>query len=220
MTPTDYPALEQVTWANRQGFTGTHALGDRHFGDSRLFYELFVAGYAAFEPESAFVAEDERGAVVGYLVGTLSEGRYQRWQVLHHLPRLLLRLIRLSVNRRTRSIVHTVLGLRHMASAYGAEPQTTPQQAQFPASLHINLLPATQGQGVGTRLLQAFEARLRAHNVPGIQLSTTNYLPAALPFYLARGFHEVRRTSVRHPFLDTFVVYDLVKALPVGATAR
>jgi len=43
---------------------------------------------------------------------------------------------------------------------------------QFPAQLHINLLPVTQGRGIGGLLIQALEHKLRQEQVPGVFLIT------------------------------------------------
>ena len=45
---------------------------------------------------------------------------------------------------------------------------------KFPAHLHINLSPETRGKGVGSRLLESFEAALRERNIPGVHLVTSS----------------------------------------------
>lgn len=72
-----------------------------------------------------------------------------------------------------------------------------------PAHLHLNLLPAARGSGLGRRLLEAHLHALEAAGVPGVQLSTTRENTAALILYRKCGFEEVaaRLTPLWTPWM-------------------
>jgi ribosomal protein S18 acetylase RimI-like enzyme len=74
---------------------------------------------------------------------------------------------------------------------------------QYPAHLHINLLPGFQGQEIGTRLMNRFEDHMTDLGVKGLHLGTTNKNYKAVPFYQKMGFEIVQESEiVPHPFFD------------------
>lgn len=69
------------------------------------------------------------------------------------------------------------------------EPRLQKKYAKkYPAHLHIDLLPEAQGQGMGTALMDALKARLRAQNVRGLFLCVGKDNKNALRFYKKQGF--------------------------------
>ncbi len=64
----------------------------------------------------------------------------------------------------------------------------------YPAHLHINILPEFQGQGIGTTLLHAFLDRLRQCGVPGVHLGTSTLNPVSMKFYEQNGFTLLRES--------------------------
>jgi GNAT superfamily N-acetyltransferase len=86
--------------------------------------------------------------------------------------------------------------------------------AQYPAHLHINLLPDFQRQGVGSRLITTFEDHLREFGVPGLHLGTSNYNHKALPFYLKHGYQVIQEVGpIPHPLLEDLHFLTLAKSL-------
>lgn len=69
------------------------------------------------------------------------------------------------------------------------EPRLQKKYAkQYPAHLHIDLLPEAQGQGMGTALMDALKAHLRAQNVQGVFLCVGKDNKKALRFYKKQDF--------------------------------
>ena len=66
----------------------------------------------------------------------------------------------------------------------------TPQLPDYPAHLHIDLLPEAQGQGVGTELLDVAKRASER-----LQLWTFQCNASARRFYEARGFALVEETD-------------------------
>jgi ribosomal protein S18 acetylase RimI-like enzyme len=70
-----------------------------------------------------------------------------------------------------------------------------PERHDYPAHLHIDLLPRAQGRGAGRALVQTLVDHLAARNVPGLHLVADPRNHGALAFYPRVGFTELRRTT-------------------------
>ncbi len=64
----------------------------------------------------------------------------------------------------------------------------------YPAHLHIDLLPSVQGQGFGRRLTEIFIDRLREFSVPGVYLGVGTKNISGIRFYERIGFHRLKET--------------------------
>jgi ribosomal protein S18 acetylase RimI-like enzyme len=67
-----------------------------------------------------------------------------------------------------------------------------PYCTAYPAHLHVNLDAAIRGQAVGARLIEAFCARLRADQCPGVHV-VTGATMRNVSFYQRLGFREIAR---------------------------
>ncbi len=71
----------------------------------------------------------------------------------------------------------------------------------YPAHFHVNCHPDHRGQGVGSRLVQAFVARCRDAGLPGVHLVTAPGL-RNVGFYRRNGFTEaVERSEAGRSYL-------------------
>jgi ribosomal protein S18 acetylase RimI-like enzyme len=68
------------------------------------------------------------------------------------------------------------------------DPETAPLLAEYPAHLHIDLLPAIQKQGWGRVLMESLLKELRARAAPGVHLGTASQNANAIAFYQRLGF--------------------------------
>ena len=59
---------------------------------------------------------------------------------------------------------------------------------KYPAHLHINVLNVCQGQGTGTKLMDALKDELRSKGVKGLMLSCAADNDGAIRFYKRNGF--------------------------------
>jgi GNAT superfamily N-acetyltransferase len=73
----------------------------------------------------------------------------------------------------------------------GKLPPTSVWDARWPAHLHIDLLPACRGQGVGARLVQQWLADLRHRGIAGCHLQTMTENTGAVAFFESMGFAVV-----------------------------
>jgi len=140
------------------GFMGNPV--DPLFSDRDVFADFFTRYYTDFEPEHAWVADDD-GEVVGYLIGCL---RYRRYPVVQAglmagvvFPKVLCRM------RAYRRGDFRFLAWFLMRS--GRETPCAPARA---GHFHFNLLPPFQGRGVGRELISRFLDSARAEAIPRI----------------------------------------------------
>ena len=108
----------------------------------------------------------------------------------------------------------TFLRLVNMARYLDRGHSVERLKADYPAHLHINVLPEFQGRRIGTQLMRRFERHMLALDVKGIQLQTSNHNHKALPFYKKMGFAIVSETRAdAHPAAEGLVLLTFAKRL-------
>lgn len=156
------------------------------YRDGRMIGHIYSAPYAHFCAESSFVAEEGRD-VVGYIVGALNTRAYEERLERDWWPQL-------------RQAYREPSGER---SAWDADQQRSfmihhPRRAPeaiidaFPAHIHMNLLPRTQGLGVGTALLDLWLSTARSAKVRAVHLGASIANEAAVRFWQSRGFSPLQ----------------------------
>ena len=124
--------------------------------------DIFAVPYVTLEPEHAHVLDDGTGAAVGYVLGTADTARFAQRYRDEWLPATAGRY----PEPRTRPSPPTTVLLLH----HHPERMVLPALADYPAHLHIDLLPEWQGQGQGRGLIGAFLAGLREAGVAKVHL--------------------------------------------------
>jgi L-amino acid N-acyltransferase YncA len=64
---------------------------------------------------------------------------------------------------------------------------------RYPAEMHINLMPAARGRGLGASLVKALFDQLTDMGVPGIHLGTFGENSGAIAFFESQGFRAMGR---------------------------
>lgn len=155
------------------------------YRDPDLLGHVYATPYPVADPGLTWVVTDGDGVVVGYVVGTADSQAFARWQEQAWWPALRDRLPRPEdVDHGTRD--HELLRVVHDGATYD-EAVT----GAYPAHLHIDLLPAAQGRGLGRELIATLVAALRARGVPGLHLGVSAENTGAIAFYRRVGFVEV-----------------------------
>ncbi|WNV89500.1 GNAT family N-acetyltransferase [Umezawaea sp. Da 62-37] len=159
-------------------------------GDSRhvhpdldLMPNIFALPYAHLEPSLAFVADDGERAV-GYVLGTANTPAFVREYRRSWLPGLVDRYPAPSGEPTTPTEV--MIGLMH-----DPERMIVPELADYPAHLHIDLLPEHQRGGHGRALMGAFVDALARAGVPAVHLGMLTVNTGARAFYDRLGFHTI-----------------------------
>jgi ribosomal protein S18 acetylase RimI-like enzyme len=181
----------------RTGRNGEDA--SRDHADPRLLGEVYVGPYLAFAPELAFVLVDATDRPLGYVLGVADTEAFERWCADRWWPRLRARYPLSSGAGSGALADETITDERAEGAPSPADaailrlihsPTPTPADVlrEYPAHLHVDLLPAGQGSGNGRRLLETLFDALRARGVVGVHLGVSSRNPRAVGFYRHLGF--------------------------------
>ena len=161
----------------RTADAGSDARG-KYSSDS-LMPELFFAPYVDLDPGLGFVV-DNGSRAVGYVVATADTREFVRRYQAELLADF--------------AAAHPLESAPDEAEAamiaLGLHPERLliPELEEYPAHLHIDLLPEAQGQGWGRRLIDAERAALAGRGVPALHLTMVDENRGARAFYDRLGF--------------------------------
>jgi len=160
--------------------------GSHLYADSGLMGQVYSAPYACLEPGLALVVEDREG-VAGFAVGTADTTAWEEKLERSWWPPLRRRypkpldedVSRLTHDQRRILMIH--------------RPSRTPPAValNFPAHLHLNLLPRLQGRGVGRRLFNAWLAAATKHGATATHVAINRANIGALQFWGKMGFADL-----------------------------
>lgn len=156
-------------------------------GDPRLPGHLYAAPYGVLEAHLVFVAEDAEG-VGGYVVGTNDTAKFERTLETDWLPRLRVRYPEGSAGREPDDRLISLL--------HHPPTQDAAVLVDYPAHLHIDLLPRLRGQGLGRQLIDRFATEVGRHGAWGVHVGVNPANQRAMAFYGRVGFEEVRTGDV------------------------
>jgi len=178
--PADLDAVYDI--CVRTGDEGGDARGQ--YSTDRLMGDVFAAPYVTLEPEHAHILDDGTGAAVGYVIGTADTARFVRRYRDEWLPA--------TAGRYPHPADPPVTHEDSMLSLYEhPERMIVPELADYPAHLHIDLLPQWQGKGWGRGLISALLAGLRAAGASRVHLGMAVANVSARAFYDRMGFAEI-----------------------------
>ncbi|WP_309128861.1 GNAT family N-acetyltransferase [Microbacterium sp.] len=166
----------------RTGANGEDATAMFH--DPRILGDLFVGPYLRLEPELAWVLLDAGGEPAGFVLGAADTAQFEAAAEKHWWPAVRVRHADAAVPGEERS-----WGDASVRRAILSPPVTPPAVTEeYPAHLHIDLLPQAQGAGHGRRLIGTLLAALEARSVPGVHLGVGTGNVRAIGFYRRLGF--------------------------------
>ena len=132
----------------------------------------FCDYYIEKEPENCFVLDDD-GKAVGYIICTQDYDNYKEIFDREYLP----------LNEHLEETLYNW--------AKNATFLQNKHKADYPAHLHIDLLPAYHRQGWGGKLLETLFKHLRNKGIKGVMLTTGTENINANNFYKKYGFEQV-----------------------------
>lgn len=171
-TPADHDEIARICLLT--GNAGGDDTG-RH-GDDALLADVYAIPYL-HGPAGFALVWDEGDGAIGYVMGTADTRAFQGWfsdswwpSVAHRHP------LRVEADESV------------LRSAADPERLLTAVVDDYPAHLHIDLLPWAQGKGAGRALIEAACALLTEHGVAGVHLDIDPRNDAARQFYPRVGF--------------------------------
>jgi ribosomal protein S18 acetylase RimI-like enzyme len=158
-----------------------------------LMGHVYAGAYLALAPDLAYVVEDDDG-VSGYILGAADTAEFEDLLEREWWPDL-----------RRRYPTYRTDGdavLDDLLIALMHSPARAPADlvATYPSHLHIDLLPRSQGQGWGRRLIETLVERLRAAGSHGLHLGVATANTDAQAFYRVLGFTELDDDGVSVTF--------------------
>ncbi|MFI6761721.1 GNAT family N-acetyltransferase [Micromonospora sp. NPDC050417] len=197
--PGDFDAVGDI--CIRTADAGEDASGS--YADPDILPDIFAHPYAHLEPDLAFVLDgdgngdgngngdgdgygygDGTGRAVGYVLGTSDTTRFVRRFRDEWLPRVGDRYPAPTGEPSTPDAVMARL-------LHTPERMLLPELVDYPAHLHIDVLPEYQRAGHGRALMETFTGALRRAGVPGLHLGMITTNQKARTFYDRLGFHVI-----------------------------
>lgn len=164
----------------RTGASGADASGK--FSNDDLLPDVYAGPYLYLEPELSFVV-DIGARVAGYLIATADTPVFVERYRTEWLPQF----------ESKYKLAWPAVSLEQRLIARGRRPESMllPGTEEYPAHLHIDLLPELQGQGLGRTLMRMVLAELRNRGVPGLHLGVGIRNLGARAFYAKLGFQPL-----------------------------
>lgn len=128
----------------------------------------FLDYYVEIEPENCFLATNEQGVVVGYVLCSENTKEWAEKFKNEFVSRI------------------AIPPLKEVA--IGTSMTLLPFADDYQAHLHIDLLEEAQGKGVGRKLMETLYEHLRKKNVKGIILNVAVDNTGAQEFYKKLGY--------------------------------
>jgi ribosomal protein S18 acetylase RimI-like enzyme len=179
----DLPALYEVCL--RTGDAGDDA--SELFDDPDLLGSVYVGPYVALGGTIALAAVDDDG-VGGYVLAALDTTDFDVACEREWWPAL----------RRRYPIPESPTGRRDDETvAHIHHPPLMPSSmvVQYPAHLHIDLLPRLQSRGNGRRMIETLVAELQQAGVSGVHLGVAERNVRAIGFYEHLGFSTLHQDA-------------------------
>ncbi|GIF07993.1 GNAT family N-acetyltransferase [Actinoplanes siamensis] len=174
--PSDKAAVYDI--CVRTADAGADARGKYSTDD--LMGDLFAGPYAYLEPDLAFVLDDG-GRAVGYVVGTSDTATFVKRHRAEWIPLIGDKYPVPPPPPRTPE--------QHMVALhYEPEHRIVPELRDWPAHLHIDLLPAYQRRGFGRRLITELERAAARAGATGVFVGMLTANVRARGFYDRVGY--------------------------------
>jgi GNAT superfamily N-acetyltransferase len=185
----DIPYLYEICL--KTGHSGKDA--SALFKDPYVIGQFYAAPYLVYPEGIGFVVEYEYRPQ-GYIVAAPDTATFRQWMDEVWLPPLrerypeplLPEIISSENERNIFSNIH-----QHQHPLYTDDK---PWLKDYPAHLHIDLLPSLQGKGCGRLLMNSLCEELSRQGVPGVHLGVGFNNPGAIAFYQKTGFTALEET--------------------------
>lgn len=167
------------------------------YSDDSLMPEVFALPYLEYAPELVFVVADA-GRAVGYVMAVADTADFVEWWRREWAPGFAARH-----PTAAKPAAHPPVFTEPALVDAGVHPERMliAELDDYPAHLHIDLLPEVQGQGWGRRLIDTVRAALADRGVAAVHLGLAAENTGARAFYDRLGFHELPSSTPASPKL-------------------
>jgi ribosomal protein S18 acetylase RimI-like enzyme len=176
--PADETAL--LTICLQTGDAGKDA--SKTFRSPTLLGEYFATPYAAYDPTLCLMLTDESGPC-GYVLGAVDTAAFVQWFNTEWLPRL--------QAQHAGAILRMDTPDTWLYELIKRPAKVPACAADYPAHLHIDLLPRAQGRGWGRRMIEAWLGMAGQRGARGFHLGVSPANAGALAFYHRLGLQPL-----------------------------
>lgn len=178
----DLEALYAISLATGDAGADASAL----YRDGRLIGHIYSAPYALLVPELVMLAECA-GDVAGFVVGVLNTEMWEKQLEQCWWPKLRLKYPAPDSLEKERWTPDA----RRAAMIHYPEVTPTAVSKNYPAHLHLNLLPSLQGRGIGGKLFRAWLDLATPRGATATHVSVNRANARATRFWTKMGFHDI-----------------------------
>jgi len=153
------------------------------FSDPYLIGHYYAAPYLIFESGICFAAEYEYRPQ-GYIIAVPDTASFKEWMEKQWLPPIR-KLYRkpFPISEKEKEIIERIHDRK-----FPIDSTEQPWLTDYPAHLHIDILPCIQGKGYGRVLIDTLFNELARKGVPGLHLGVASSNQSAIAFYKKMGF--------------------------------
>lgn len=178
----DLPYLYEICW--KTGLNGKTV--EPILKDKFKIGHYFAAPYVHYNKDCCFVATD-KGIPKGYIVGTSDTVNYTKWLNSNWLPQIR--------NLYDFSSEPSHPFLQFINGCIKNDTVVESRLYEYPAHLHIDLLPELQGKGLGRKLTEIFFRKCREKGASALHLGVSKQNPGAYTFYLKMGMFVISESE-------------------------
>lgn len=179
----DIPYIYEICW--KTAFRGSSI--EEVFSDKFKTGHYFAAPYLHYNQEFCFTATDN-ATPKGYIVGTFNTVNYTKWLNDKWLP-----TIRGLCNLSNNDSRHPVE--QFLNNCIKNDTVINQFSHEYPAHLHINLLPELRGRGIGRKLMDSFFNQCLEKGVDKVHLAVAKENRNAVAFYSKMGMNVISETE-------------------------
>jgi ribosomal protein S18 acetylase RimI-like enzyme len=177
----DLPYLYEICL--KTGYEGKDA--SKLYNEPYLIGHYYVAPYVIYQNNLCFVAEYEN-CPKGYIVSVSDTINYKKWleeNWLLQLRKQFPKENKVKYTEKEEEIINEI-----HKKQYPIDLKNFAWLSDYPAHLHIDLLPDIQKKGIGKILMEKLIDNLKEQNISGIHLGVSNTNPGAISFYKKMDF--------------------------------
>lgn len=178
--PDDENAINEIC------FRTSDKSGDPRYQD--LVGLHWAVPYLRYEKDQCFVVAGEDDNPVGYILAAANAREFRR-----NYHRRMKTDIRRVLNTQRHSFSLLEYYREYFLSSYYLEYIPLGTDREYPAHLHIDIVPEHQRQGLGRLLMDTLLENLRVMGCPGVHLGVGNENRAAIQYYERQGFKLLKK---------------------------
>lgn len=182
-TVADLPYIYEICW--KTGYRGQSVEGILE--DRYQIGHYFAAPYLHYDKECCFVAT-ENGIPKGYILGTSDTVNYTKWLNKEWLPQVR-KLYDFSGEEASDPFA------KFIRKCIADDTVVERSLYEYPAHLHIDLLPDLQGKGMGRKLMEVFFKRCLQKGATRVHLGVGKKNPKAVAFYKKMGMFVISESD-------------------------